>query len=325
MRAPRQQRGFTLVELMISLVLFALVVSGILAVAVSMTGGFREQRDATNAEGLVRVPIDYMADVVRQASPGVSNFNIQDADTCSPSALTVTNNPGNPDALDVIYASGGVVTSVKTDFTGNAGVIDVVDSNGFGQNDYVVITNLGQGHFYKITSTTATTLTVQALCGALVLPGGGYVAGSLAIRAAHATFTVAALPLETITALWMDPDAGGAQAAEPLAEGIEDMQIAIGLDGNNDGLGADTGGAGDEWIYNNSGDAAILAWPPAPALGTIRAVRITLVARSANIDTGNALLGQRPTVEDHAAGAPDNYRRRILKTTIEFRSGGVSP
>src|SRR6185312_4064680 len=48
---------------------------------------------------------------------------------------------------------------------------------------------------------------------------------SLVIRAQHATFTIAAI--DGIPTLMMDPDAGGPQAAQPLAEGIEDMQIAL--------------------------------------------------------------------------------------------------
>jgi prepilin-type N-terminal cleavage/methylation domain-containing protein len=37
------QAGFTLIELMISLVLFSFVIAGVLAVAVSMSQGFRER------------------------------------------------------------------------------------------------------------------------------------------------------------------------------------------------------------------------------------------------------------------------------------------
>lgn len=323
MRTRSAQRGFTLVELMISLVLFAFVVAGILAVAVSMTGGFREQRDATNAEGLVRVPIDYIADAIRQASPGVPGFNIQDANSCSTSALTVTNNASSApfvsgtDVLDVIYASGGVMTQTKTAFTSGT-TIDLVDVTGFANGDYVVISNLGSGHFFHITGVNTGTnqLTVETLCGSYALPATGYNAGSFAIRAVHSKFYIGLL--DGANALWMDPDSSGVaftgdKAAEPLAEGVEDMQIAVGIDTAADGL---TPG---EWVSTNT------VWPPAAGTGTIRAVRLTLIARSANIDTGNSLFGGRPAAEDHTAGAADKYRRRILKTTIEFRNVGVSP
>ncbi len=67
--ARREQAGFTLVELMISLVLFSFAVAGVLAVAVSMSQGFREQRAAVEAEGAVRVPLDFIGDAIRQSSP----------------------------------------------------------------------------------------------------------------------------------------------------------------------------------------------------------------------------------------------------------------
>ena len=82
MRPGASQRGFTLVELMISLVLFSFVIAGVLAVAVSMTQGYREQRAAVEAEGAVRLPLDFLVDALRQASPAVSTGLIQDAATC---------------------------------------------------------------------------------------------------------------------------------------------------------------------------------------------------------------------------------------------------
>src|SRR5712671_6050324 len=73
MAAPRRsEAGFTLVELMISLVIFSFVIAGILSVAVAMTQGMREQRQAVLAESAVRVPMDFLVDALRQASPGVS-------------------------------------------------------------------------------------------------------------------------------------------------------------------------------------------------------------------------------------------------------------
>ena len=43
-RGRRSQRGFTLIELMISLVLFSFAVAGVLSVAVSLANGLREHR-----------------------------------------------------------------------------------------------------------------------------------------------------------------------------------------------------------------------------------------------------------------------------------------
>ena len=99
------QRGFTLIELMVSLVLFSFAVAGVLAVAVSMTQGFRENRMTNIEEQSARVPMDYLTDALRQASPGVTDpSQVQDADTCQIGAITVTDGGATgTDSLDVIY------------------------------------------------------------------------------------------------------------------------------------------------------------------------------------------------------------------------------
>jgi len=51
----RQQRGFTLVELMVSLVIFSIAIAGILSVAVSMANNNREQRYAIAMEDNARL------------------------------------------------------------------------------------------------------------------------------------------------------------------------------------------------------------------------------------------------------------------------------
>jgi hypothetical protein len=107
---------------------------------------------------------------------------------------------------------------------------------------------------------------------------------------------------------------------EPLAEGTEDMQIAVGIE--SDGTPGLTEGSpattGDEWRFNIAGDTA-----PA-ATDTIRALRITLIARTGAL-LGNVNPYVRPAAEDHAAGSNDAYRRRVLRSLVEVRSNGSSP
>ena len=110
-RARRQrQAGFTLIELMVALVMFSFAIAGVLAVAVSMVQGYRETRGAIAAENAVRVPMDFIIDSLRQASPGVDSGKITDGASCTTSAMSVTNSSAGPDQLDVIYAAGAVVT-----------------------------------------------------------------------------------------------------------------------------------------------------------------------------------------------------------------------
>ncbi len=330
----RGEDGFTLVELMISLLLFSFAVAGVLSVAVSVTQGYREQRQAINAEAAVRSPIDFLADALRQASPGVSDpSKIIDYHSCKNGAIEVTNSTSGPDELDVFYASGGIVTSLSSTFTvASSTSVPVVDSSQFQAGDYVVVTNLEFGLLMKVDAVVGNTLTISSRCSGLASmttpPPATFAGGSIVVRAQHAHFEILT-GSDGIPTLWMDPDGepvsgiGGAGSAEPLAENIEDMQIAVGVDA--DGVdGIEEGSAAtntDEWHYNISTDSA-------PTVGTaIRAVRVTLVARTAQTQFGNTSTSFyfRPKAEDRAQGAADSYRRRTLRTTVELRNIGGSP
>ncbi len=336
----KTQRGFTLVELMISLVVFSFAIAGVLAVAVSMSQGYRDQRANTTAEGAARVPMDFLADAIRQSSPGAPTGVIYDATVAGclgSAAVTVTDGSatgsGAADGLDIIYASGATVTTLY-DPTG-AGVtmssgsltLNVRDTTGFAVGDHIVLSNTQAGHYLAITAVTGTTdgsLTVSSTCNT----GTVYLPGSLVIRAQHALFYVDT----TNNILMMNPAPTGVWATDvistanqPLADGIEDMQLALALDTTNNAGSAMTESAtpgSDAWLYNVAGEST-----PAQGSGyALRAIRVTLIARTLSPLLGVTTAFTRPAAENHAAGTvTDNYRRRVLKTTAEVRNSGESP
>ena len=299
----KTERGFTLVELMISLVLFSFVVAGVLAVATALTQGFREQRSAITAEEAVRVPLDFVSDAIRQASPGVSDpSKVVDAATCT--------------TLDLVYASGGIVTSLRTNtfIVGTTTSMTVADASQLNAGDYVLITDFGSGHLYKVTNVTGSVLTLaSSSCTAYTYP-----VGAIVIRAQHAKFSIGTV--DGNPALMMDPDSGGSAAAEPLAEGIEDMQIAMGIDadGSNGISEVGTAAGDDEWYYNKSGETYA-------GSAAIRALRVTLIGRTLDQLKAATASFARPVAEDHAAGTADRYRRRVLRAIVEVRNVGGSP
>ena len=337
------RRGFTLIELMISLVLFSFVIAGVLAVAVSMSQGFREQRAAVQAEGAVRVPLDFMADAIRQARPGSPTNLVYDSYACTGLGLNAYNNPGTPsgtngitagtDKLDVVFASGAVITSTREIYN-NSTSLAVTDATGISAGDSVVITDTSQAVLVKVTAVSNNTLTLSALnsgCPASSIAAipllnqptiaGPYPAAALVVRVQHVRFWVG--QVDGNPTLMMDPDGNDATVDwEPLAEGVEDLQLVKGVDLAADGLGAENAAVadGDEWRFNNALDTDALT-------GTLRAIRITMIARTTSGLVGNLQSFNRPAAEDHAA-APvnsDNYRRRILKTLVEVRNMSVSP
>jgi hypothetical protein len=147
------------------------------------------------------------------------------------------------------------------------------------------------------------------------LPASGYQPTALVIRVKRARFYVdtAGSVTDGVPTLMMDPDAEGPAPAEPLAENIEDMQVALGVDINNNKAIDDA----TEWAYS-SGTGALT--------GSIRAVRVTLIARAPNQLQPLIASYLRPAAENRpAATVFDTYRRRVLTSTIEVRNLGGSP
>jgi prepilin-type N-terminal cleavage/methylation domain-containing protein len=313
------QAGFTLVELMITLVLFSIAIAGVLAVAVSMTNGFREQRAVISAEGAGRGAMDFLADAVRQSSPSVLTGAITAIDIagCPTGTFATTNNqgsPGAPDRLKLVFAYGSVATTAITAYNSGDTSLEVINAEQLGVGDQIVVSNGNTGALVAITAKTGNVLTLGAQQCAVP---GVFPPGSTVVRALRAELFIQ--DLDGQPALWMDPDSEGPQAAEPLAEGIEDFQVAVGIDTNTDGQLTEVGTAADddEWVYNVAGDTALA--------GTLRAIRITLVARSPKAVNGVGTF-VRPAAEDRAAAsATDGYRRRTLKSSIEIRNLGGSP
>lgn len=346
----RGEAGLTLVELMITMVISGLVISAALGMGFSMMNSYREHRAMINVERSARVSLEIIADAIRNASPGVPLGNFEDIVGCTGqvAGLQVINNTDEPDELKLIYATGGIFTSVYQE-TGYAAtdvtvtVIDAtpeqgggIDGQDFFADDYFIITNLESGAVVKVTDVSAPfdcgdagtpvtcytlTTTQPSSCGGVTWPASGYETGSLVIRGRYAHFYIEdSADTGNVPTLMMDPDADGPEPAEPIAEGIEDMQIAIGVDADADGSIAEDqpDPDDDEWYYNVDGDADPPALVP-------RALRITLIAMSVQ-EQSEVDSYTRPAAEDHAADdIKDPFRRRVLSTTIEIRNLTGSP
>ena len=185
----------------------------------------------------------------------------------------------------------------------------------------------------KVTAVSGNTLTLHRStrrCRRLASrhPGGdpGTIAGPYAAlrscsRVQHARFWIG--QVDGIPTLMMDPDGNDATVDwEPLAEGVEDLQLVKGIDAAADGLGAENAAAanGDEWQLQQFGRHRRSRRARCAPCGS------TLVARTTSGLIGNLNSFNRPAAEDHAA-APvnsDNFRRSILKTMVEVRNMSVS-
>src|SRR5687768_12619556 len=124
----RGQAGFTLIELMVSMVISSVLMAAGLSMGQTIMGSYRDHRRMSLTQRSARVSLDVMVDAVRNASPGVPSGTIVDLVACGPTgALQVIDNEKEPDELQVIYGSGGSLTSLRGKF--------VADSTGLLVND----------------------------------------------------------------------------------------------------------------------------------------------------------------------------------------------
>ncbi len=339
MRQRRSQAGFTLVELMISLVIFSLAVAGVLSVAVSMNQGFREQRQAIGAEDNARGAMDFISDAIRSASPAVQQSGvIRDDLTCTcfaaasssscaapigSSGIAVTNSTTGPDMLRIVFASGGVVTSTRTTYAKGTTTITLTDASGVSAGDQLLISDLTNGDIVTVTNVNMTGPGNQGDITVGPSPCAGftstYATNSLVVRVLRAKFFVDTTNSQGFgtNVLFMDPDDDGTTySPEPLAENVEDFQVALGIDDT----GASPAGAVDYWEYSLGNGAKV---------GSLRAARLTIITLTKQalqgVQSGTTTF-LRPAAEDHpVATTGDNYRRRVLSSTVEIRNLGGSP
>jgi hypothetical protein len=134
------------------------------------------------------------------------------------------------------------------------------------------------------------------------------------------------------------------QAQVDVADNVIDLQVALGLDRDLDGLVVDQQSSTDEWLFNAAGDnpkdAGWLTFtdpkaPLAPAqVVPLRYVRISTLGRTSRRDP-NYIAPKVQSIEDHVypqtpnpvatpdeANTPNNlkFRRRLIQTEIGVRN-----
>jgi hypothetical protein len=104
---------------------------------------------------------------------------------------------------------------------------------------------------------------------------------------------------------------------DPVAEHIEDLQFAFGLDTDDDGMVDEWLNGGETDDFDGDGDLADADKP------LIRAVRISVLGRTARARK-ELKADRRPAVEDHAvAGSTDYFRRRLSQVMVAVRNMGL--
>jgi hypothetical protein len=315
--------------------------------AFSLMNGFKDSREAVQVESTARTSLDIVATALRSASPGLGAGQVWDS--CNSNlvdTIQVTNSGIGPDSITVLHGLGGAIATLTSDQTILPATTLTVDANDFVSYDAsanpvasaafekntwmpaLIIDPVNQrGTYLQVRAPlgSSTTMETQIAPGCLA-PGPSplplFPAGSIIVRASFMTFSVLANADGLDRFLMIDPDGPGPEVPQIMADGIEDLQVAVGVENEIDDTFLTELGAGpgdDEWHYNYVGGET---GPPLTSLidGAWRAIRITLVGISYR-DEQEGTPFARPKAEDRAAdGTGDGFRRRTYSTTVTLRN-----
>ncbi|NVB79471.1 MAG: prepilin-type N-terminal cleavage/methylation domain-containing protein [Kofleriaceae bacterium] len=136
------QRGFTLIELMISLLIASLLVILILSVFSRLSFAYREQQHLGTLQKTLAAARQVMEHDAKQAGYAMAQgFRIAadgaDAGAVKHSPLVVVNSASGPDEVGFYYADASAQAVVTT--SGPATTLSVDDATGFAANDLVVL------------------------------------------------------------------------------------------------------------------------------------------------------------------------------------------
>lgn len=331
----RREAGVTLSEILVGLGLAGLIAVAVLAVAQLHTSTLHEDRMTHQAQQNVRAALDEVVASLRACGKSTLTYTLRNG--VPPAGLStlprvlVDNNPGDgPDALQVVLGDDRALPTLLVE-TDDQPVLKVDHAGGLRRGDLIVVTDLAEGTLFQLDRD----------------PGPLDLAGIPAVQLFFHPPPVAALPVFARGALvlpvrvvryqidttlfggrpalvlrdGLPPPPGEADEPQVVAEDIVDLQVALGIDGLRTGLATgavDEVGRSkddDEWVFNYPGEAMP---DPLPAGSRLALIRVTIVARTG---LQSSPLGPgRPAVEDRPAGPPDQFRWRLLSTTIAPRS-----
>jgi type IV pilus assembly protein PilW len=308
------EAGSTLIEIMAALVILAIAMTAVFATFTTQQQSFTSQSRVAEMQQNLRLAVDYMSRDLRMAGYGMpDNVTIpsaaNQAGITTIRSLFAADNTTGPDQIYVLYLydmDANQPPAVNTVAMPSAGPVTVDNAAGFlaAGGELVLVTDRVSADLYQTTSATAT-----------VLNFGGDYAGAWHTKiygtnsqVAKARFVRYFIDSTTDPAhprLMVDRNIT-TQSPQPVADDIEDLQLAYGLDADGD-------------------ISTPLTWISSPAgaqWAQIRQIRLMIMARSPRPDRN--WTETRPALGNHPGGATtDGYRRRIIDVVIDVRNSGA--
>lgn len=345
-----EQAGFTLIELMVGMVVAVIVVAAAFTILTTTSKSLRANEQIVDTQQNARMAMEWLARDLKLAgfgNPGVPIGNCSNG--IVPSDQTATGVDSGPDSVQVLVptsrASGSnrwtlkvpTTTAGTTQITLQSGAVaDMVSSGLVANQSYV---SLGGSATAQVTALDASASTINV---AIPAP--------LWFQLEDQVYLLQCIRYQVVP----PPDAGnlcggnapcltrgvagvvtGPTAEAPIAEGIEDLQLAYACDGC---VTAINSGIPDRIIDDQNGSNSFdqadflsnVPWTAAPLRpDKIQLVQVALVARQSKNDQGFgegvAPVGSSPmtVTSDHTLPADSTHRRRVLVKTVETRNVGL--
>jgi len=320
----RQQAGVSMVELMLGVTLTTAVVAAGYSVMTGTDRATQVNDQTAEMQQNARVALELIARDLKTAGFGMNGT----VGGCANALVPADNNTGGadtgPDSLSVIAptslstlanpASGGTLS-----ITLQPGTVAAMTSSGFGNGAAISIGGVSSS---TVANIVGDTLTLGASLGqSVVFPAGTQVFWITCVT--YAISTNAATCAGTAPCLLR----GGV----PLAEGIEDLQVAYACDGcigTADGIIDDQNANG---IFDANDFVSNSTWSTGSMVpANIRLARVSIVARQTRADAQWRNTGA-VVAEDHNPALDPGFnsstyqqiRRRLYTKTVQVRNLGL--
>ena len=197
----RSDRGYTLVELMITITVLSVVLGAV------FYSYFRSQSSARKTEKIVearqgsRAALQLLERELRMVGSGWGRIPVRGCNNGNPLTLTAVT-PGytsiaSNDSL-VLLGAWDAQTTLRSGMVSATAVIPCQSTNGFKDGDFVLVTDGATAHIWQVTAvsgspadlTHATTSVYNMAGGHTPWPVGGYGAGARVYRVAWVTYKV---------------------------------------------------------------------------------------------------------------------------------------
>jgi type IV pilus assembly protein PilW len=350
-RRSAEQAGFTLIELMVGMAVAVIVVAAAFTILTTTSKSLRANEQVVDTQQNLRMAMEMIVRDIKLAgfgSPGVPIGNCTNA--IVPTDQNTAGLDTGPDSVQLMVpttkASGAnrwtlrlpTTTAGTTVITLQPGAVtDMVNSGLTANASYI---SIGGSATAQVTGLNATASTINVA----IPPPLWFQAGDRVYLLQCIRYRVVPAPDPGNLCGGVSPCltrgvagvVAGPNAEAPIAEGIEDLQLAYSCDGC---VTAINSGIPDRIIDDQNGSNTFdqadflsnVPWTASPLTpDKIQLVQVALVARQSRNDQGfgeanNATVGSSSmaVTGDHSLPADANHRRRMLLKTVETRNVGM--